>query len=189
MSLLESLARASTVIVINNDPPLCETLLQLVAPAVAVGIAVWGFRVELRRRREARAEDDDRALRRAERLRWTAYSMATSGGHRPGYSETKIELTNTDSQPVYDVTIGPVRLKDGPPEAIWNPNGTSNSGSPFILAQESKTFTGQWRLPDGSGTENLPTPETNLAVVLNWTDADGRRFRRNADGSVEEIRS
>lgn len=177
--------------------------VQLAAPIVALVIAAFGVVWDGKKRRadrdydaQQRREDREReaekesarALARARRLRYEISGITVWGNQNgPGVTSTDFTVMNTDVSPIYDLTIGPVRLEDGPEGVHWQPDSVLDDRLQVLKAGDSHKFGGSW--PGHDRVEGFPEAAVHEKVHprLEWTDVDGRRFQLDVDGKVSEI--
>ncbi len=167
--------------------------IQLIAPTVALAIAVWGFVWDVLKRRQDRLHqvevEDARALTRARRVRYSKVSNTSTGGTaRMGITTTNFTVMNTDTRPIYDVTVGPVWLRDAPEGTYWQGDPPTNGSRQVIAGGKDEDFPGTWM--GHNSVDGVPQAgaDANVSPMISWTDADGRAFRRAQGGTVSEVK-
>ncbi len=178
-----------TVIVLSAATPWWQILIQVLAPLVAIGIAVGSAIRDNRLRRAAAAatltREDELALVRARRV-----LFRPAGGARSGHDqETAIAIENTNEAPIYDVRVTKVTMDGAPDNVEWRPFEPRDGYIQHIPPGGGIRVGGKWWEPGESGELELvdlgffgvPDPE------VTWHDESGRRFRRGLDGKVNPI--
>jgi hypothetical protein len=170
------------VIQIVNETPWWTPWIQVLAPLVAVGIAVGSAMRDNRlRKRDATAladrdqeADDRRARYEAEKVVFE-YTR-----HHP---ISHWHVTNASDGPILDLEITQgVPADPAAPEAHMVPYATRLR--PVLLAGEGLDMPGQWKDASGQAIEGPQQPSSAFPVA-SWRDGSGRVWFRNADGLFE----
>jgi hypothetical protein len=173
----------------HSTPALTQFLLQLVAPLVALAIALGSnFRDNRKRREDTKARKDDSAQQAAWKILWT---------HGPGRTDNPSQghfiIENESDRPIVDIVVtrGWIQFDlDGVIE--WWPDVQGVPWhSPLLLPSRSVEVSGHWYEEGKKATEGSqgspaypPQDRWDLAnLEFTWRDPDGRHWRAAA-GSV-----
>lgn len=177
-----------TVQVVVSSPA-WATVVQLVGPAVAVAIALFGVWRERgareRQRREQRKLERSRALSRAQRIRWRCTGMSSTG-HPGPRQNISVKIHNYNDHPIFDMTVAGVHVPQAEPPGIWRGNSPT---SRWLDSRENREFHGLWKEIVGNGGEVdaiLTRGSVPEAVpLLTWRDESGFWFKINETGIAE----